>query len=80
MQHDVDTLNLLAHHGAPWAQRFATRALEIIEQYQGGGLDDVDYIDIMNRLANDPELDRVADDLAVKAELITAILGAADII
>jgi hypothetical protein len=80
MQQHVDTLNLLAQHGAPWAQRVAHRALEIIEQYGGGGLDDPDYIDIMYRLTNDPELEKSADDLAVKAELVTAILGAANII
>jgi hypothetical protein len=80
MQHDIDTLNLLAEHGPLWAQVRARQLLEILEQREGGGLDDLDFMEIVNRMVNSPELDREADDLNVKTQLVTAAMGAANII
>lgn len=55
-------------------------ALTIAEQYDGGGLDEFDYQEIMRRLVEDGSLDREADDLDTKAQLINAIYITAEII
>ena len=54
----------------PWASTRATQALEIAEQFDGGGLDEWEYQEIMLRLIDDSKLDKEADDLETKSLLI----------
>lgn len=57
----------------PWASTRATQALEIAEQFDGGGLDEWEYQEIMLRLIDDSKLDKEADDLETKSLLISAV-------
>lgn len=80
MQEDLDQLTLLSQPECPgWARSRAEMALALCEQAQGGGLDEWEFAELMQRLTG-PELDREADDLELKARLITHILGAADLV
>ena len=63
----------LTNCGKPWAERRATQALEIAEQFDGGGLDEWEYQEIMQRIIDDKLLDAEANDLDTKALLITAV-------
>jgi len=75
-----DLLEQLAEAKEPWARTRAETALAVLEQYDGGGLEDMELQDIMTRIIDSKELDREADDLETKALLITAVLGAAELI
>ena len=57
----------------PWASTRATQALEIAEQFDGGGLEEWEYQEIMLRLIDDSKLDKEADDLETKSLLISAV-------
>lgn len=81
MQQDLDQLELIAADSdAPkWARSRAEIACALCEQQQGGGLDEWEFAELMQRLTG-PELDREADDLELKARLISHTLGAANLI
>jgi hypothetical protein len=80
MMQERDLLEQLAQASETWASSRAQTALAVLEQYDGGGLDDMEFQDIMSRIVDERELDREADDLETKALLITAVLGAAELI
>ena len=70
----IEQLEMLAESGPKWAQERASMACQIYEQYQGGGLEEFEYQDIMSRLIEEPKIDQDAgDDLDTKALLITAV-------
>jgi hypothetical protein len=75
-----EALQELVNHDKKWVSKRAQMALTIAEQYDGGGLDEFDYQEIMRRLVEDGSLDREADDLDTKAQLINAIYITAEII
>jgi len=77
---EKDLLEQLSEAKETWVSSRAQLALSILEQYEGGGLEDMEFQDIMSRIVNDEALDREADDLETKALLITAVLGSADLI
>ena len=68
-----EVLEGLAESDKSWASTRAKSALEIAEQYDGGGLDEWEYQEMMLRLIEDSKLDREADDLETKSLLITAV-------
>ena len=68
-----EVLEGLALNDRAWARNRAKSALEIAEQYDGGGLDEWEYQEMMLRLIEDSKLDREADDLETKSLLITAV-------
>jgi hypothetical protein len=68
-----EVLTELTTCGKPWAEKRADMALQITEQFDGGGLDEWEYQDMMLRLIEDSKLDNEADDLDTKALLITAV-------
>jgi len=68
-----EVLEELAESDKPWARNRAKMALQITEQFDGGGLDEWEYKDMMLRLIEDSKLDREADDLETKALLISAV-------
>jgi len=68
-----EVLEGLALSDRAWARNRAKSALEIAEQYDGGGLDEWEYQEMMLRLIEDSKLDREADDLETKSLLITAV-------
>lgn len=68
-----EVLEALKESDKPWASTRATQALEIAEQFDGGGLDEWEYQEIMLRLIDDSKLDKEADDLETKSLLISAV-------
>jgi len=68
-----EVLEGLAESDKSWASTRAKAALEITEQYDGGGLDEWEYQEMMLRLIEDSKLDREADDLETKSLLISAV-------
>ena len=80
MSQDRNVLEMLCGSDRPWAQQRAQMALAILEQYQGGGLDQSEYMELMQDLVRSDRLDEEADDLETKAALVTAIYGCAQLI
>ena len=68
-----DSLESLKTCGKPWAEKRANAATEIQEQYKNGELQKDEYHELMNDLINTDKLNRVADDIQIKAALISAI-------
>jgi len=75
----INELEILAENGPDWAKKRAHMALMLHEQFQGGGLEELEFQDLMLRLIEDKPLDNEADDLDTKALLITAIQQVANI-
>ena len=80
MTQEQEQLQILAQHGPKWAAERAQMALAIMEQYQGGGLDASEYMELMQDLVRSDRLDAEADSLETKAMLVTAVYGAAQLI
>ena len=80
MTQEQEQLQMLAQHGPKWASERAQMALAIMEQYQGGGLDASEYMELMQDLVRSDRLDAEADSLETKAMLVTAVYGAAQLI
>ena len=77
---DWETLKILSEDSRNWVSSRATLALQIAEQYQGGGLELEEYQTMMARIVDDRALDSDGSDLETKSQLVTAILGAAELI
>ena len=77
---DTTELEILAGSTERWARERAEMALAICDQYNGGGLDESEFQDIMLRLVDDGALDREATDLDTKSNLVIAINTAAGLI
>ena len=71
MREVLEALSLVTDK--PWASTRAKMALDISDQYAGGGLDEWEYQEIMLRLIDDSKLDKEADDLETKSLLISAV-------
>jgi hypothetical protein len=68
-----EVLEELAHSDKEWASSRAKMALDVTDQFAGGGLDEFEYQDIMLRIIEDNKLDNEADDLETKSLLISAV-------
>ena len=73
---DRSVLEELAQDDRAWVSERANLALQMLDQHEGGGLDEFEFQDIMNRIVASTELDREADDIDTKAALVTAVLAA----
>ena len=73
---DRSVLEELAQDDRSWVSERASLALQMLDQHEGGGLDEFEFQDIMNRIVASSDLDREADDLDTKAALVTAVLAA----
>ena len=71
------SLQDLAGCGSPWAEQRAKMALDIQAQRNSGALTPDEAAELMSDLIATDELNEEADDMAVKAALITAISIAA---
>jgi len=76
----LEELKELTTCGRPWAEKRAKMALMIHEQFQGGGLDDLEYQSLMEDLVRSDKLDQEADDLETKSLLVTAIYTVGQVI
>lgn len=77
---DLDILRELASDHRDWVSKRAEMAVMISEQYEGGGLESEEYMDRMLDLIRSDRLDSEANDLETKAVLVTAVMGAAQVI
>ena len=68
-----DNLESLKTCGKPWAEKRANAASEIQAQYKSGDLQKDEALELMGDLINTDKLNRVADDIQIKAALINAI-------
>lgn len=75
-----DVLYALAECGRPWAEERARMAIAISEQFQGGGLSEDEYKELMADLVRTDRLDSEADDLETKTMLVTAVYAVAQIV
>jgi hypothetical protein len=75
----LDDLRAIAGCSRGWAAERAQFAVMITEQYQGGGLDQSEYQELMRDLVRTDRLDREADDLELKTALVTAIYAVAQL-
>ena len=57
----------------PWAATRAAMVIAITEQYQGGGLDRSEYLEMMQDLVRMDQLDSEATDIELKTALVTAV-------
>jgi hypothetical protein len=75
----LDDLRAIAGCGRPWAAERASFAVMITEQFQGGGLDESEYKELMRDLVRTDRLDQEADDLELKTALFTAVYAVAQL-
>jgi hypothetical protein len=75
----LDDLRAIAGCGRAWAAERANFAVMITEQYQGGGLDESEYKELMRDLVRTDRLDQEADDLELKTALFTAVYAVAQL-
>jgi hypothetical protein len=75
----LDQLRAIAGCGRPWAAERASFAVMITEQFQGGGLDESEYKELMRDLVRTDRLDQEADDLELKTALFTAVYAVAQL-
>lgn len=70
----MEQLQALSTCGRPWAEQRAQMALAIMEQYQGGGLDESEYQELMRDLIRSDRLNEEADDIDIKNILVSCIM------
>lgn len=76
----MQTLEELQHSEHSWCSRRAAMGIAVQEQYEGGGLEDTEFAEIMLRILDEAKLDTEATDLDTKADLILAFNEAAGLI
>jgi hypothetical protein len=54
-------------------------ALAITEQYQGGGLDRSEYLELMEDLVRSDRLNAEADSIEIKTMLVSAVYAVAQL-
>ena len=64
----------------PWAATRAAMVIAITEQYQGGGLDRSEYLEMMQDLVRMDQLDREASDIELKTMLVTAVYAVTQVV
>lgn len=70
-----EQLQQLASSGPGWAAERAQMAMAITEQYQGGGLDRSEYLELMEDLVRSDRLNAEADNIDVKNMLVSAVMA-----
>ena len=74
-----EQLQQLAQTGPGWAAERAQMAMAITEQYQGGGLDRSEYLELMEDLVRSDRLNAEADSIEIKTMLVTAVYAVAQV-
>jgi hypothetical protein len=75
----MQQLQQIAQSGPGWAAERAQMAIAITEQYQGGGLDRSEYLELMEDLVRSDRLNAEADSIEIKTMLVTAVYGLAQL-
>lgn len=70
-----EQLQQLVSCGRPWAAARAEMALAINDQYQGGGLSQQEYQELIQNLISADQLNKEADDVDLKNMLVSAVMA-----
>ena len=76
----LQTLYDIAGSDKGWAATRAAMVIAITEQYQGGGLDRSEYLEMMQDLVRMDKLDAEADDIELKTMLVSAVYAVAQVV
>jgi hypothetical protein len=71
----MEELRALIGCGRPWAEARAQMALQLSEAYSTGQISPDEYKELLQDLVRTDMLDSEADDMAVKAMLVTGVYG-----
>jgi polyhydroxyalkanoate synthesis regulator phasin len=71
----MQELRALIGCGRPWAEQRAQMALQLSEAYSTGQISTDEYKELLQDLVRTDTLDNEADDMAVKAMLVTGVYG-----
>jgi hypothetical protein len=71
----MQELQALLGCGRPWAEQRAQMALQLSEAYSTGQISPDEYKELLQDLVRTDALDSEADDMAVKAMLVTGVYG-----
>jgi hypothetical protein len=69
----MQELQALLGCGRPWAEQRAQMALQLSEAYSTGQISPDEYKELLQDLVRTDALDSEADDMAVKAMLVTGV-------
>lgn len=69
----MQQLQALIGCGHPWAEQRAQMALQLSEAYSTGQISPDEYKELLQDLVRTDALDSEADDMAVKAMLVTGV-------
>jgi len=75
-----DELQSFIGCGVAWAEERAQMAIELKEQFDAGELSEEEFMELMQDLVRADKLDEEADNLEMKAALVSAVYGVANII
>ena len=76
----MEQLHWIAGSDKGWAATRAAMVIAITEQFQGGGLDRSEYLEMMQDLVRMDQLDQEADDIELKTALVTAVYAVAQVV
>lgn len=76
MPHPLDQLRLLTENEDTTISSTAKKALQYVAEREAGNLDDDEYKDLMEDLAASRAISALADELATKQLLASALSGA----
>ena len=76
----LQTLYDIAGSDKGWAATRAAMVIAITEQYQGGGLDRSEYLEMMQDLVRMDALDAEASDIELKTMLVSAVYAVAQVV
>lgn len=71
----MQELRALIGCGRPWAEERAVMALQLNEAFSAGQISADEYKELLQDLVRTDKLDNEADDMAVKAMLVTGVYG-----
>ena len=76
----MEQLHWIAGTDKGWAAQRAAMVIAITEQYQGGGLDRSEYMEMMQDLVRMDALDAEATDIELKTMLVSAVYAVAQVV
>lgn len=77
---DKQKLEEIAESSPGWARTRALMALDILNQHEKGDISDDEFKELMEDLVRTDRLSEEADDMEVKAALVTAIMIASKLV
>jgi hypothetical protein len=76
----MQTLKELTTCGSGWAERRARQALDLQAAYQSKDITQDEYQELLQDLVRTDQLENEADDMAIKAALVTCVYALSKIV